>query len=218
MPQHTRRIAARTSSSPFARLIWLLDLKFERYLTPWIIRFTWLWTIVLILAGWSLYTAIGLYQVMPRRTEVQLSIPLQIEEEMRAISRLIAMKEWEDQQRTPRGGQQPPEPREEYSPGPETAERPDPLEKYKSMSLGQLKSELERLKKQYPESEKRLTWNKVALAFYSTSVVGSVLSSCLFLLALRVVCELVIVIFNVASTLSEIKAIIGRGDSNRIGG
>ena len=144
------------ATSLFAKVIWLLDLRFRRYLTPWIIRFTWLWAILLIVAGWSFYSAVGLWRVMPRTQTVELTIPTNIERQKRTLSFTIAMKEPQEQRRRPAQPPNDTEPDRDDAPQQTPSTTPDEedlLAKYGSMTVAQLRAELAKLTKQYPESE-----------------------------------------------------------------
>ena len=181
-----------------------LDFKFERYLTPWIIRRVWLWAVILAAFVVSVYVAVGCYNSLPERRVVEVDKP---HETLQAISRIqteIFRRELEERTRPQPRFQPSPEPTREpvreRPPEPKAAEQPDP---YGEMTLEQLRKELARL--QEPEFRTEWIWSfqRWALLLFSAIAIAAFL--CLLLLWLRVVCEAIIVVFNIATTLTDIK-------------
>jgi hypothetical protein len=101
-------------------------------------------------------------------------------------------------------------PRREFPPGSvvpapgvaqEREPEPDWRDEYSKMTLRQLRKERESLDEKFPETGTRWTlWS----TFYLASAAAAVLGTILTLVVLRVCCELIIVVFNIAASLTTI--------------
>jgi len=196
-------------AKPRRGLAYYLDLRFERYLTPWIVRMTWLWTILATLLGIAIYAMVRLPAALPYEETVENDIPYAIRHEIAEIKTLIFQKELfaDNRQRRPqqRDGREGAVPAQEAEqPSIERAQKPN----YAVMTLEQLKAKLAKLEQQYPETTKQMNLNREGMFFYILSVAATVIGGILSLLALRVTCEFLIVIFNIATSISVIRDLI----------
>ena len=71
------------------------------------------------------------------------------------------------------------------------------------MTVRQLKAERKSLDEKFPETETRLMWSWWS-ARYLAYAVAAVLGTILTLVMLRVCCELIIVVFHIAGSLTTI--------------
>lgn len=192
-------------------LIELLDFKFKRYLTPWIIRFVWVWIFCGLLLASTIHVAVCAYKALPKRETVPVVLAEGVLERKQALDASITLKrsrpakhESQDRgdNRTP-GRNTPPSGTEEASrESPRVEDRPvDWFEKYQKMPLKQLLEEQKKLDSQFPTSKEQwAAWS----FYYVFSALSSILAAILTLVALRVGCECVIVIFNIAESLKTL--------------
>jgi hypothetical protein len=181
-----------------SRFLDFLDFKFKRYLTPWIVRHVWLWGVCLLSLGLMVQVATYLYKSLPRLEEVSVAVPLDAKLRKDFVDDLIRNRKTPKVQETPHVD----EPRRP-APGVAQSRKPevDWHDEYSKMTLRQLIAERTSLDEKFPERGTRLTlWS----IFYLTAVVTAILGTILTLVALRVCCELMIVVFDIAASLTAI--------------
>jgi hypothetical protein len=208
MPSLPDLESPRMSSFPSAfpkgvpsRFLNFLDFGFKRYLTPWIVRLTWLWAVCLLGLGLMIQVAIYLHKSLPSREVVRLDVPFEAKLREQFLDDLIRNKQRPEVAETPR---------DEFPPGnvppaPELVRKREPeatwRDEYSKMTLRQLRAERESLGEKFPETGTRWTlWS----TFYLAAAAAAVLGTMLTLVVVRVCCELIIVIFNIAVSLTTI--------------
>ena len=187
-----------------SRFLDFFDFGFKRYLTPWIVRHIWLWTVCLLGLGLMIQVAIYVHKSLPSREVVNLAIPPEARMRKGFLDELIRNKERPEVTETPRGEF----PQRNVFPAPEAPEvarnrEPEPSwrDEYSKMTLRQLRKERESLDESFPETGTRWTlWSTLYLATAAAAVLGTILT----LVILRVCCELIIVVFNIAASLTTI--------------
>ena len=206
MPSLPDLEAPRKSSFPSAfpkgtpsSFIDFLDFGFKRYLTPWIVRHVWLWAVCLLGLGLMVQVAVYVHKSLPTQEVVSLAIPPEAKMRKGFLDDLIRNKETPKVTEIPKGESPPgniPAAR-----GVDREREPDWREEYSKMALRQLKAERKSLDEKFPETGTRWTlWS----TFYLVSAGAAVLGTTLSLVILRVVCELIIVIFSIAAALTTI--------------
>lgn len=193
-------------------LLELLDFKFKRYLTPWIIRFVWVWVFCGLLLASTIHVAVCAYKSLPKRETVSIVLAEDVIERKRALDVSIMLKRSRPAQEERQNHSDNKMPsrntalrRTEEVPrqdAPRVEDRPaDWLEKYQKMALEQLLEEQKKLDSQFPTSKQQwAAWS----FYYLFSALSSILAAILTLVALRVGCECVIVIFNIAESLKTL--------------
>jgi hypothetical protein len=78
-----------------------LDLQFERYLTPWIVRTTWLWTIPAAALAIALYAMARLPAALPYEKTAENHIPDAVREEIAEIKMLPILRKEPSSANTP---------------------------------------------------------------------------------------------------------------------
>lgn len=200
-----RKRQTNATGGVLSRLIYFLDLRFERYLTPWIIRRTWVWAICVMCLLLLSHLCLCSYRALPRREVVRQRIPMDVAEKKERLALLIMQKSLVAERPQPRiaprtASVEPPrdEPRRR------TLEQPQKEEdKYASMTLEQLQAEKADLDRRYAETKEEWVWGQ--WWFYGLAALIGVLSAVLALVSLRVACEFVIVVFNIAMALTAMK-------------
>jgi hypothetical protein len=208
MPSLPDLEALRKSSFPSAfpkgtpsNILDFLDFGFKRYLTPWIMRHIWLWAVCLLGLGLTIQVAISVYKSLPRREVVSLAIPPEARMRKGFLDDLIRNKETPETTEPPRrefpAANVPPVP----GVGPKREPEADWRDEYSKMTLRQLRAERKSLEERSPETGTRWTMWSI---FYLTTAVAAVLGTILTLVIIRVWCELIIVVFNIAASLTTI--------------
>lgn len=184
-----------------SRFLDFFDFGFKRYLTPWIVRRVWLWGTCLLVLALVIQITVYVHKSLPSREVVNLPIPPDVRMQKEILDEFIQEKETSEVTETHRrelsSTDAHPAPKFNPKSEPET----DYFELYPKMTLEQLRAERQSLEKQFPETGKKWTTLSVYYLF-ATAIV--VLGTILVLVFLRVVCELIIVVFNIAISLSEI--------------
>jgi hypothetical protein len=176
-----------------------LDFGFKHYLTPWIVRHVWLWAVCLLGLGLMIQVAIYVHKSLPTQEVVSLAIPPEAKMRKGFLDDLIRNKETPKVTEIPRG--ESPSGRIHAAPQVDREREPDWRDEYSKMALRQLKAERKSLDENFPETGTRWTlWS----TFYLVAAVAAVLGTILTLVTLRVCCEVIIVIFNVAASLTTI--------------
>jgi hypothetical protein len=179
------------------------DFGFKRYLTPWIVRHVWLWAVCLLGLGLMIQVAMYVQKSLPTRETVSLPIPPDARMRKGFLDDLIRNKERPEVAETPNN--EFPRAPGNFRPGPGVAPRREPeadwRDEYSKMTLRKLKAERTSLDENFPETGTRWTaWS----IFYLASAAAAVLGTTLTLIILRVICELIIVVFHIAASLTTI--------------
>lgn len=205
-PRPANRAAGPPGSKGFrARIAYALDLKFERYITPQIIRLVWALSLVLALLGVSIYALGGLQAALPRRVSVHNPRPDEVLRREAVIAALIAEKEFAHRMAESRADerprpQQPPPVAADEEP---RSERERIRNEYGKLSVEELRARLVKLEEEYPSY--RLEWVFQQTLLYPLLVAAAIVSAVLALLAVRIVCEFLCVVFNIAAHLAAIR-------------
>ena len=69
------------------RFLDFFDFGFKRYLTPWIVRHIWLWTVCLLGLGLMIQVAVYVHKSLPSREVVKSAYPGRSEDEERVSLR-----------------------------------------------------------------------------------------------------------------------------------
>lgn len=200
MPRRTSFPSAFPKGPP-SNFIDFFDFRFKRYLTPWIVRHVWLWGFCLLALGVAVQVARDVYKSLPTREVVRLHVPYEAQLRKNLLDRLL-------RKTTPDTTT---DPKTEFSPvrslpEPEVSTRKPKQQKnweeeYGKMSPRQLKAERQSLEEKFPETGERWTsWSTFYLATAAAAILGTILT----LVVLRVCCEVLIVVFNIATTLTAI--------------
>jgi hypothetical protein len=177
------------------------DFGFKRYLTPWIVRLVWVWGVCLLALGLLIQVAVYVHKSMPSKEVVRLSIPPDARMKKLLLDDLIQRKERSEVTRSPRRESAPPAVPSAPGVVPRREPEPDWYDQYAKMTLRQLRTERQSLEDKFPETGTKWTvWSVYYLAAAGAAVLGTILT----LVFLRVVCELIIVVFNIAMSLTTI--------------
>lgn len=187
------------------RLVYVLDPKFERCITPQIIRVFWALSLVLALLGVLIY-ALGSFQVaLPRSVPVPNSLPDEVVCRESVLTDLIDDKELEQMLAESR-----PEPSTESRDLPPARVDNKPSldlaairDEYEELSLKQLRAEMKKLEKAHPLY--RTEWVYRHTLLYPLWVAAAAVAAVLNLLIIRMACEFLCVVFNIATHLSELR-------------
>lgn len=207
----------KTSRKSFVdRLIYALDPRFERYITPQIIRVFWALSLILALLAVMIYALGSLQTALPRTISVPNTRPREVVYRESVIADLIEIKEFEQMMAESRR-EEPPEPREPSPPvsadDKPKIPKPDPKDirnEYEKLSLEQLRANLAKLEQEHPTH--RTEWVYQQTLLYPLWVSAAVVTVVLNLLIIRMVCEFVCVVFNIAAHLSEIRRSLSMAD------
>ena len=157
--------------------------------------------------GTLIEVAINVRKSLPTQETVSLPVPSEARMKKTFIDYLIRDKETRKIVETPKVPETPTvrSPEEAVPPAIATIRKPEPepgwRDEYSKLTLRQLKAERESLDEKFPETGTRWTaWSIYYLAAAAAAVLGTVL----VLVLLRVWCELIIVIFNIAVSLTTI--------------
>ncbi len=217
-----RHLADGTSIAPdgfWNRLVYFLDLKFERYLTPQIIRIVWVLLLALSICGLGLTLLARLPTAAPRSLQVinpqrasQYNKIATLEQLILEKEREREQEEWEKQQKIRlqqrRQELQERQQQDEYE---VPKAQPTLRDQYAKMSLEQLRNELNKLEQQYPEYLTKTDFT--GAAWYALFAAATILSTIITLLICRVICEMCIVIFNIANCLVKMRELLGKAPS-----
>lgn len=207
-----RTPVGRPARSPLARLIDMLDFRFERYLTPELIRLFWVVSLVLAAVSVCLSALGGLPYALPHRIQVENRLAFDTQRRMALIADLIEERERLQARKAavaadaaPRAG----------FPQFDSAElpvaEPDPRAEYRALgglTLDQLKAERARLEREFPTY--RSEWVVRNSVIYVLTCVALLLVAVLALLVVRIVCEMLVVVFNIANHLQAIRELAAR--------
>ncbi|MEX2285659.1 MAG: hypothetical protein WD648_01140 [Planctomycetaceae bacterium] len=179
------------------------DFGFKRYLTPCIVRHVWLWAVCLMGLGLMIQVAMYFYKSLPSRYAVSLPIPFEAQMRKSCLDDLIRKEEMAEVRKAPEAKS----PRENIRPAPPVAPTREPeanlCDEYSKMTVSQLKAERKSLDKKFPETGTR--WKSWSI-FYLAAAAAAVFATILTLVILRVCCEMLIVVFNIAASLTVIAA------------
>lgn len=188
-----------------ARIVHVLDPKFERYITPEIIRLVWGLSLLLGFLGVSIYALGGLQAALPRRASLANVRPEVVLRREAIIGVLIEEKEFERSLAQVRSRETP-----------ETRERPQVAvdekpaldwvkihEEYERMGIEELRAAMGKLEKEYPSY--RTKWLFRHTFLYPLWVAAGLAATVLGLLMIRVLCESLCVVFNIAIHLDELR-------------
>jgi len=98
-PPHRPR-AVRISGGLLPRLIEILDLRFERYLTPQLIRLFWVLSLVLAVVILCSYVVGALPYSLPHRKQVENEVPYETQQRKTMIAGIIEQRERQQAART----------------------------------------------------------------------------------------------------------------------
>lgn len=155
-PSLNQKTKKSTGNSFFDRVIYALDPRFERYITPQIIRVFWALSLVLALLAVMIYALGSLQTALPRTISVPNTRPRDVVYRESVIADLIEIKEFEQMMAESRR-EEPPEPREPSPPisADDKPKTPNPDSKdirceYEKLSLEQLRVNLAKLEQEHP--------------------------------------------------------------------
>ena len=196
-----RAIKGKNSGKVFwQRVVYFFDFKLERYLTPQIIRISWVLLLALSFCGLGLMLVTKLPMVAPQTKMVPNTQRYAIAEQIIYLKALIEGKKWDEQlEKSKRKRIE-----KEIRPVPENV-KAEPIYKnqYAKFNLAQLRSELVKLEQKYSEYIQEDDYN--GALWYVLLVATGTISTIITILIARVLCELCIVIFNIANSLANIR-------------
>ncbi len=211
-PAEPPSLTGQTKISPgksfLDRIVYALDPKFERYITPQIIRVFWVLSLVLTFLGVLIYALGGLQTALPRKISVPNPRSDEVVYRESIIADLIEDKQFERMMAESRRE----EPQESTEPSPIAVDdKPKKLKpdfediqnEYEKMSLEQLRATLEKLEREHPSH--RTEWVYQHTVLYPLWVAAAAVAAVLSLLVLRMVCEFLCVVFNIATHLNEVR-------------
>ena len=187
------------------RAVYLFDPKFERYITPDIISLFWVLCLILALLGVAIFALGTLRIALPQETSVPVVRPDEVVYREGTLTDLIAEGEFEKMMAESRETETPEEPQVR----PVAAQKrpkfdPDAIRaEYSKLSLDQLRAELTKLEKAHPSS--RTEWVYSHCFLYPLWIAAALVATVLCLLIIRMACEFLCVIFNIATHLKELR-------------
>ncbi len=194
------------------RFVYIFDLKFERYLTPQIIRIVWALVLLLSICALGLRLLTQLPNAAPQTVKVSNPQRGSQSDKIARLQQLIDQKTIEAPKKelsTPQTLQIRQEPRQPQFRNDEPPKaQPTPADPYANMSLDQLKAELDRIEREYPPYLTEMDFRGTAWFILFSAV--AVLSCIIGLLICRVICEMFIVVFNIANSLGKIRDTLGQ--------